>query len=63
MKITFTPRGILWAVWIKALFREVRPETINIGNVKNQSAPLDTRIAPFEVQNHITVFCAEGCEV
>jgi hypothetical protein len=21
MKITFTPRGILWAVWIKALFQ------------------------------------------
>jgi len=30
MKITFAPRGIAWAVWMKALFREVCPETVNI---------------------------------
>src|ERR1700746_1765067 len=55
MKITFTPRGILWAVWIKALFHEVCPETVNIRNVKNQPPPLDTSIAVFEVQNRIPV--------
>ena len=56
MKITFTPRGIVWAVWIKALFHEVCPETVNIRNVKNQPPPLDTSIAVFEVQNRIPVF-------
>jgi hypothetical protein len=55
MKITFTPRGIVWAVWIKALFHEVCPETVNIRNVKNQPPPLDTSIAVFEVQNRIPV--------
>ena len=49
MKITFTPRGIFWAVWIKALFHEVCPETVNIRNVKNQPPPLDTSIAVFEI--------------
>ena len=63
MKITFTPRGIVWAVWIKALFHEVCPETVNIRNVKNQPPPLDTSIAVFEVQNRIPVFCAERCEI
>jgi hypothetical protein len=32
MKITFTSQGILWAVWIKALFHEVCPEMVNIRN-------------------------------
>src|ERR1700741_4240924 len=59
MKITFIPRGILWAVWIKALFHEVCPETVNIRNVKNQPPPLDTSIAVFEVQNRIPVFWAD----
>jgi hypothetical protein len=63
MKVTFTPRGIVWAVWIKALFREVCPETVNIRNVKNQSPPLNTSIAVFEVQNRIPVFCTERCEI
>src|SRR5215468_10425213 len=63
MKIAFTPRGILWAVWIKALFREVCPETVHIRNVKNQPPPLDTSIAVFEVQNRIPVFYAERCEI
>jgi hypothetical protein len=34
---------------MKTLFREVRPETVNIRNVKNQPPPLDTGIAVFEV--------------
>ena len=46
----------------ESLFREVRPEAVNIGNVKNQSSPLDTGIAVFEVQNRASVFCAERCE-
>ena len=63
MKITFTPRGILWAVWIKALFHEVCPETVNIRNVENQTPPLGNSIAVFEVQNRVLVFCAERCEI
>jgi hypothetical protein len=53
MKITFAPRGIVWVVWMKALFHEVCPETINIRNVKNQPPPLDASSAVFEVQNRI----------
>ena len=63
MKITFTPRGILWAVWIKALFHEVCPETVNIRNVKNQPPPLDTSVALFEVQNRIPSFVRSGRKV
>ena len=63
MKITFTPRGIVWPVWIKALFHEVCPETVNIRNVKNQPPPLDTSIAVFEVQNRVPVFCARRSEI
>ena len=48
---------------MKAFFREVRPEAVDIGNVKNQSSPLDTGIAVFEVQNRASVFCAERCEI
>ena len=59
MEITFAPRGILRTVWMKAFFHEVRPETVNIRNVKNQPPPPDTSIAVFEVQNRIPVFCAE----
>ena len=39
MEITFAPRGILRTVWMKALFHEVRPETVNIRNVKKSAAP------------------------
>ena len=57
MEITFAPRGILRTVWMKAFFHEVRPETVNIRNVKNQPPPPDTSIAVFEVQNRIPAFC------
>src|SRR4029077_20709035 len=63
MEITFAPRGILRTVWMKAFFHEVRPETVNIRNVKNQPPPADTSIAVFEVQNRIPAFCAERGEV
>ena len=63
MKIAFAPSGIVWAVWMKALFCKVCPETVNIRNVKNQPPPLDTGIAVFEIQNRIPVFCAERCEI
>src|SRR4029077_8861135 len=46
-----------------ALFHEVRPETVDIRNVKNQPPPPNTSIAVFEVQNRIPVFCAERCEI
>ena len=62
MKIAFAPSGIVWAVWMKPLFREARPETVNIGNVKNQSPPLNTSIAMFEVQDRVAVFSAERSE-
>ena len=45
MKITFAPRGIMWVVWMKALFHEVFPEMVNIRNVKNQPPPLNASIA------------------
>jgi hypothetical protein len=54
-KITLAPRGVAWTVWIKALLLEVCPETVNIGNVKNQPSPLDSRIAMFEVQNRVAM--------
>jgi hypothetical protein len=57
MKIALAPRGIAWAVWMKALFHEVCPETVNVRNVKNQPPPVFTTIAVFEVQNRIPVFC------
>src|SRR6516225_4259533 len=63
MKITFAPRGIVWVVWMKALFHEVCPETVNIRNVKNQPPPLNASTAVFEVQNRIPVFCAERSEI
>jgi hypothetical protein len=63
MKITFTPRGIVWVVWMKALFHEVFPEMVNIRNVKNQPPPLNASIAVFEVQDRIPVFCAERSEM
>ena len=63
MEITFAPRGILRTVWMKAFFHEVRPETVNIRNVKNQPPPPDTSIAVFEVQNRAGVFCADRCEI
>ena len=63
MKITFAPRGIVWGVWMKALFHEVCPETVNIRNVKNQPPPLNASTAVFEVQNRIPVFCAERSEI
>ena len=44
MKITFAPRGIVWVVWMKALFHEVFPEMVNIRNVKNQPPPLNASI-------------------
>ena len=49
MKVTFAPRGIAWAVWMKALCHEVCPETVNIRNVKNQPPPLDSSIAVFRI--------------
>jgi hypothetical protein len=61
MEITFSPRGILRTLWMKAFFHEVRPETVDIRNVKNQPPPPDTSIAVFEVQNRIPVFCAKRC--
>ncbi len=63
MEITFAPRGILRTLWMKPFFHEVRPETVDIRNVKNQPPPPDTSIAVFEVQNRIPVFCAERCEI
>src|SRR6266436_5977071 len=63
MKITFAPRGILRTVWMKSLFHEVGPETVNIRNVKNQPPPPDTSIAVFEVQHRIPAFCAERGEI
>jgi hypothetical protein len=51
MEVTFAPRGILRTVWMKAFFHEVRPETVNIRNVKNQTPPPDTSIAVLKVQN------------
>ena len=48
MEITFAPRGILRTVWMKAFFHKVRPETVNMRNVKNQPPPSDTSIAVFE---------------
>src|SRR5271167_3033674 len=63
MEITFAPRGILRTVWMKAFFHEVRPETVNIRNVKNQPPPPDTSIAVFEVQHRIPAFCAERGEI
>ena len=56
MEVTFAPRGILRTLWIKAFFHEVRPETVNIRNVKNQPSPPDTSIAFFKVQNRIPAF-------
>ena len=63
MKITFAPRGIVWVVWMKALFHGVFPEMVNIRNVKNQPPPLNASIAVFEVQDRIPVFCAERSEM
>jgi hypothetical protein len=63
MKITFAPRGTVVVVWMKALFHEVCPKTVNVRNVKNQAPPLDTSIAVFEIQNRIPVFCAERSEI
>src|SRR5260370_23993235 len=63
MKITFDARGIAWAGWMKALFPEVCPETVNVRNVKNQRPPVVTSMAVFEVQNRIAAFCAERCEI
>src|ERR1700746_2418212 len=57
------PRGIVWVVWMKALFHEVFPEMVNIRNVKNQPPPLNASIAVFEVQDGIPVFCAERSEM
>ncbi len=56
MEVTFAPRGILRILWMKAFFHEVRPETVNIRNAKNQPPPLDTSITVFKVQNRIPAF-------
>jgi hypothetical protein len=48
MEITFAPRGILGTLWMKPFFHEVRPETVDIRNVKNQPPPADTSIAVFD---------------
>ena len=56
MEVAFAPRGILRTVWMKAFFHEVRPETVNIRNVKNQPSPPDTSIAVFKIQNRIPAF-------
>jgi hypothetical protein len=63
MEITFAPRGTVRTVWMKALFHQVRPETVDIRNVKNQPPPPGTSVAVFEVQNRIPVFGAERCEI
>ena len=63
MKIAFAPRAIAWAIRMKAFFREVCPESVNIRNVKNQPPPLAISMAVFEVQNRIPVFCAKRCEI
>jgi hypothetical protein len=56
MEITFALRGILRIGWMKALFHQVRPETVNIRNVKNQPPPPDTSLAMFDIQNRSPSF-------
>jgi hypothetical protein len=41
---------------MNALFREAGPQTVNIGNAKNQSLPRDIKGARFKVENRVAVF-------
>ena len=62
MKIAFGLRGIVWAAWMKALLREVCPETVNIRKREKSTAPPHASIAVFEIENRVTVVVRSDVE-
>ena len=62
VEVAFAPRGILRRVWTKTIFAKVRPHTVNIGDVKDQSAPPNAGIAFFEVQNRSSLLRLQRCK-
>ena len=49
VEITFAPGSILRRVWTESVFREVRPNTVNIGDVEDQPPPAYPGIPLFKV--------------
>ena len=42
MEVAFSPRGILWNLWIESPALQMIPEVIHIGDVEDKPSPAST---------------------